>query len=58
MSVVRSLFRTLMALARHLSDESAYARYLRAAGRTHSQLEWHHFIDQRHRRKYENPKCC
>jgi hypothetical protein len=48
----------LLTLARELSDENAYARYLKATGRTHSNSEWRSFIDCRLRRKYQNTKCC
>jgi hypothetical protein len=58
MRFLRSLLSTFVALARHLSDENAYHGYLRRTGRAHSKLEWHRFIDQRHRRKYGSPKCC
>ena len=58
MSYARKLLRFLAALARELSDESAYARYLQSAGRAHSQGEWRRFSEGRHRRKYQNAKCC
>ncbi len=58
MSVVRSLFRFVAALARELSDEGAYARYLHTTGQVHSQAEWRRFSEGRHRRKYQNAKCC
>lgn len=48
----------LWSLLRELSDESAYARHLRASGRTHSLAEWKQFADRRYRRKYQNAKCC
>jgi hypothetical protein len=56
--MIRSVFRFIKRLARELSDENAYARHLALAGRTHSASEWRTFIDARHRRKYENAKCC
>jgi hypothetical protein len=56
--MIRSLFRFIRLLARELSDESAYARHLALAGRPHSAAEWRSFIDARHRRKYQNAKCC
>jgi hypothetical protein len=52
------LLRFVKNLARELSDENAYARHLALLGRTHSASEWRQFIDQRHRRKYQNAKCC
>jgi len=55
---VRLLLQVIVSLARELSDENAYARYLHSNGRAHSQEEWRRFIDCRHRRKYQNPKCC
>ena len=48
----------LMALARELSDEGPYARYLERNGRARSPAEWRHFSDQEHRKKYQNTKCC
>ena len=51
-------FRLLRELVRELSDEAAYARHLRACGRTPSAAEWKHFSDARYRRKYQNAKCC
>lgn len=58
MNVLLTLLRLLKALARELSDEGAYDRYLASSGRVHSQAEWRRFIDGRHRRKYRNGKCC
>ncbi len=50
-----ALFRDL---ARELSDETAYVRYLNANHRTASAAEWKRFSEGRYRRKYENPRCC
>lgn len=58
MKIVQHILRYCAALARELSDESAYARHLRATGRVHSAAEWKLFIDRRFRRKYQNAKCC
>lgn len=58
MMLLRSLLRLLGGLARELSDEGPYARYLARSGRAHSRSEWRSFIDRRHRRKYQNAKCC
>jgi hypothetical protein len=58
MSLARQLLRYLLALARELSDENAYTRHLQVTGRPHSPAEWRLFIDQRHRQKYLNAKCC
>jgi hypothetical protein len=55
---MKKFFRLLIALARELSDESGYARHLQMVGRPHSAVEWRTFIDARHRRKYQNAKCC
>jgi hypothetical protein len=52
------LLRFVATLARELADENAYARHLAAVGRPHSGQEWRVFIDERHRRKYQNAKCC
>ncbi len=58
MNFARKLLRYVLSLARELSDEGAYRRHLQWSGRVHSQAEWRSFIDRRHRRKYQNAKCC
>jgi hypothetical protein len=58
MTLIRHLFAYLAALARHLSDETAYARHLQITGHPHSAAEWRAFSDRQHRRKYQNAKCC
>ena len=58
MTLVRRLFAYLGALARELSDETAYARHLQMTGHAHSAAEWRAFSDRQHRRKYQNAKCC
>jgi len=58
MTVIRRLLAYIAALARELSDETAYARHLQMIGHTHSAAEWRAFIDRKHQRKYENAKCC
>jgi hypothetical protein len=58
MTILRLVFSYFMALARELSDETAYARHLQLTGNTHSVAEWKTFSDRKHGRKYENAKCC
>jgi hypothetical protein len=58
MSLLRKLWNFGRALARELSDESAYERHLQFTGRRHSAEEWRAFSDRRHQRKYQNAKCC
>jgi hypothetical protein len=58
MSVFVRLWKTLVGIARELSDESAYARHLSYTGRLHSLEEWRSFSDVRLRRKYQQGKCC
>lgn len=58
MSFARKFFRLLRVLAKELSDEGAYARYLEATGHEHSASEWRHFSEGRQKRKYQNAKCC
>lgn len=58
MKMVRRLLSLFIALARELSDESAYARHLEITGKSHSSAEWRAFIDCRYRRKYQSAKCC
>jgi hypothetical protein len=58
MKALRKLLRFFVELARELSDENAYARYLQSSGRPHSTREWQSFTNRHHRRKYQNAKCC
>jgi hypothetical protein len=58
MTIIRRLFSYVVELARELSDETAYARHLRMTGHAHSPAEWKAFSDRKHKRKYENAKCC
>lgn len=55
---IRLLFGLARGLARELSDENAYQRHLQLTGHRHSAAEWRAFSDRRHRRKYQNAKCC
>ncbi len=56
--MIRKLLQFVKQLAGELSDQNAYARHLAYVGRAHSAAEWRAFIDERHRRKYQNAKCC
>lgn len=58
MRLARTIWRYAVTLARELSDESGYQRYLAKTGRVHSPAEWKLFIDRRLRRKYSSAKCC
>ncbi len=58
MSVLRRFARLVVALARELSDESAYSRHLAAHGLAASPAEWRRFSDGRFRAKYARAKCC
>ena len=58
MKFLQRAARLLIALARELSDENGYRRFLQTSGRTHSGPEWRAYIDRRHRRKFQNAKCC
>lgn len=58
MRLLRRIFDVVRGLARELSDESGYERYLRVSGRARSREAWKAFSDRRHRRKYQNAKCC
>jgi len=58
MTLFRRVLSYIVALARELSDESAYARHLQLTGHPHSASEWRAFIDHKHKRKYQNGKCC
>ncbi len=58
MTIIRRIFTYVAALARELSDETAYAKHLQWTGHSHSAEEWRAFIDRKHQRKYQNAKCC
>ncbi len=58
MNRLRQAVQLLLALARELSDESGYHRYLQRTGKLHSGPEWRAYIDGKQRRKFQNPKCC
>ena len=58
MNRLRQLWRILVGIARELSDESAYERYLASHGVVHSGAEWRRFSEARMKRKYSNAKCC
>lgn len=58
MTVLKDALRLLLGLARELSDENGYHRYLQNSGKLHSGDEWRAYIDRRHRRKFQNAKCC
>ena len=58
MNILRRVLSYFVALARELSDETAYARHLQISGHTHSAAEWRAFSDHQQRRKYQNAKCC
>jgi hypothetical protein len=58
MKLLRKVFGFAYDLAHELSDENAYKRHLQLTGHSHSAAEWRAFSDRRHRRKYQNAKCC
>jgi hypothetical protein len=58
MIILRTLLTFLCGLAKELSDEAAYQRYLAQAGTAHSPGEWRKFSDARFKRKYRQGKCC
>jgi hypothetical protein len=58
MRAIRRVLSYFVALARELSDETAYARHLQITGHPHSAREWRAFSDGKHKRKYANAKCC
>ena len=55
---MRTLFRTVLAILREISDEGAYQRHLAFHGREHSGPEWRRFLDERLARKFAQGKCC
>lgn len=58
MKQIAQLLSLIRSFLREISDENGYARYLAAAGKTHSGQEWRAYIDRRHNRKFKNAKCC
>ena len=52
------LLHLLRDLLLELSDQRAYRTHLAAKNVPPSGPEWRSFIDARHRKKYQNPKCC
>jgi hypothetical protein len=58
MRILTQIFTFLGALARELSDETAYQRHLKDAAIPHSPEEWRRFSDARFSRKYRQGKCC
>ena len=57
-AVLRRMWELWREFAREISDESAYARYLRVSGEMHSRAAWRAFSSERYARKYRNGKCC
>jgi len=58
MSMLRTFCSVIVGILKELSDESAYARHLRAQGRQHSGEEYRKFAECRLRQKYQRAKCC
>jgi hypothetical protein len=58
MSGLKRFLSFVLALARELSDERAYARHLERTGCAASAAEWKVFTERRYRAKYQNAKCC
>ena len=58
MKRLKRLLSFALSLARELSDERAYARYLELTGHSASAAEWKRFTERRYRVKYGNAKCC
>jgi hypothetical protein len=58
MNALRKFAKAVANLAKELTDENAYERYLAVSGRRKCGEEWRRFSDARLRRKYQNGKCC
>ena len=58
MKLLHRAMQLISALARELSDENGYRRYLQSTGKIHTGAEWRAYIDSRNRRKFQNAKCC
>ncbi|MBX5496857.1 MAG: hypothetical protein IRZ15_16085 [Bryobacteraceae bacterium] len=58
MKPLRAFMRIVLGILKELSDESAYARHLKAHGAVHSAAEWRKFCEHRLKAKYERAKCC
>jgi hypothetical protein len=55
---MKNFFRLLLSFLREISDENAYARYLKLNQRKHSAEEWRKFSEELMQRKYTRAKCC
>ncbi len=58
MNLVLRFVAGLLSLARELSDETAYRRYLQKKGSAPSCAEWRLFSEDRYLKKFGNAKCC
>jgi len=58
MKHLEALWRTILGVLMHLSDQTAYQRHLAHHGRAHSADEWRQFSSAHLARKYFRPKCC
>ena len=58
MKLVKTIAQLAICLARELSDEGGYRRYLQQSGSVHSGETWRYYIDSRYRQKFQNAKCC
>jgi hypothetical protein len=55
---MKRVLQFLRDLARELSDETAYARYLEVHCVPRSSAAWRAFSETRMREKFGRPKCC
>jgi hypothetical protein len=55
---MRAFWRIVVGILKELSDETAYARHLKAHNRPHSGAEWRRFSEERLGAKYKRAKCC
>jgi hypothetical protein len=55
---MKRLLQFVLALARELSDETPYARYLEMHCVARSASAWRAFSETRMREKFGRPKCC
>ena len=58
MKAIRALWWWVCELARELSDENAYRRFLAARGTEASAAQWRVFSERRHEARFRRAKCC
>jgi len=58
MTALRNLYTILRGIVNELSDQNAYARFLKAHALEHSPDAWRHFQDEHWEAKSRRGRCC